>query len=352
MSYDLFLFPEEPFGRSSFVEFFHNRPNYSISGDGNEAFYENDDTGVYFSFYYLPREEMPPKMAEEGWPRTNLIAFNMNYFRPHVFALEAVDEVEAAVRRLHCQVRDTQQEGMGDSWDREGFLRGWNWGNAFAYQAMTTQVLQEYGDDALRDPPKTFLKATNALVASGNNIETVWRWNFNRRQLEEARGETFFIPRVTWTLHKHERERSRQADRIVVWGKGVPILIPEFVTHVFIMVDPPGAQPRAKGFLSRLFGKGRKDEDLRHYLVSMEDIRLHGEASQTTIRTHSGEKLSFDVIGMPHGPEKLPSSFFEALEAKWPANNPRDLIELYQIDLVLDRDLLENALAQATKSVE
>ena len=347
MSYDLFLFPEGPFEKKSFIEYFRGRPNYSLSEDGTEALYENEDTGVYFTFYYLPEKEIPQEMAEEGWPRTNHIAFNMNYFRPHVFGLEAVDEVEAVVRDLNCQVRDSQTEGMGDSWDREGFLRGWNWGNEFAYQVMVAEILKEYGDDALREPSRTFLEATNSVVTSRNDIETVWQWNFNRRQLEETRGEAFFIPRVIWTLHKDEKERTRQADRIVVWGKGVPILIPEFVTHVFIMVDPPASQSRATGFLSRLFGKAKKDEDLRHYLVSMEDLRLHGEANQTTIRTHAGEKLSFNAIGMPHGPEKLPSSFLEALEDKWPANNPQELVELYQIDLVVERELLEKALTRA-----
>ncbi len=61
----------------------------------------------------------------------------MSYFRPHVFGVEAVSEVEALVTAFQCDVQDDQVDGMGTGpFTREGFVRGWNAGNRFEYSVF------------------------------------------------------------------------------------------------------------------------------------------------------------------------------------------------------------------------
>ena len=51
MSYDLFLKPKTGrFSQSDFKEYFSERKYYNL--EGNQAWYENEDTGVYFLFEF------------------------------------------------------------------------------------------------------------------------------------------------------------------------------------------------------------------------------------------------------------------------------------------------------------
>ncbi len=116
MSYDLFL-KSESLTADEFESYFNSRPHYTLNGD--QAFYENEDTGVYFSFDYAPDE-------------LGTVAFNLNYYRPHFFGLEAAPEVEAFVWAFNLTIDDPQIEGMSDGpFSVDGLLRGWNAGNRF-----------------------------------------------------------------------------------------------------------------------------------------------------------------------------------------------------------------------------
>ena len=156
MSYDLFFKPAHLWPtRSEFAAYFADRGRYTI--EHSQAFYQNDDTGVYFYFeYYGDGDDRP---ADSG-----TIAFNLNYFRPHFFGLEAAPEVEAFVQRFALEISDPQTDGMGDGpFSISGFLRGWNAGNRSAYRAILLS----------KDRPDVFVCPSNA-------IERAWRWNYNR----------------------------------------------------------------------------------------------------------------------------------------------------------------------------
>src|SRR5687767_9749036 len=105
MSYDLFLSARAGKGidRKGFRAFFKGRKHYEV-GEG-QAVYQNENTGVYFIF----------DEPEEG-----VVSFNLNYFRPHTFGLEAAIEVEAVVKAVDAVVADES----GEEWafSRERFL--------------------------------------------------------------------------------------------------------------------------------------------------------------------------------------------------------------------------------------
>ncbi|MFN3152020.1 hypothetical protein [Bremerella sp.] len=191
MSYDLFLKSETaPLTAAQFESYFSARPHYTFNED--QAFYENEDTGVYFVFEYTPDEE-------------STVAFNLNYFRPHFFGLEAAPEVEAFVSAFNLSIDDPQNDGMGEGpFSVDGFLRGWNAGNQFGYRAILSQDEQ----------PETHVYPTAQL-------ERTWRWNLNRNALQDQAGDMIFVPRYMFF------KGSTQARSAVVWPDACPVYLPK-----------------------------------------------------------------------------------------------------------------------------
>jgi len=195
MSYDLFFEFQSPVQAEDLDRYFATRPNYQ---SGNGAFYQNQATGVYFQFTWS---------ADATGSRTvSRSAFNMNFFRSHVFALEAEPEVRSFVERFSARVQDPQKEGMGDGpYSTNGFLKGWNTGNEYAYEAILT----------MQAPSHKF------YTLPANEIEWVWRWNFSIASTQASFGESLFVPRIMPLLINGELHT------VVVWGDGIPELIPE-----------------------------------------------------------------------------------------------------------------------------
>lgn len=163
MSYDLNLFgrPGVPdLDRATFMAHFVG-DRYQI--DDDEVHYSNPDTGVYFHFTFREGGHV----AEDNPNRRtrSTIYFNMNYFRPHTFGLEADLILKPLVKQFDLIVSDPQSAGMGEGeYDSEGFLRGWNAGNAFAAQAFRQLGGHE-----------------NALTIPTALNRKLWGWNFDRK---------------------------------------------------------------------------------------------------------------------------------------------------------------------------
>ncbi|NNF05349.1 MAG: hypothetical protein HKN21_01180 [Candidatus Eisenbacteria bacterium] len=192
MSYDLY-FTGSTISHEQFQDYFRNRHFYQL-GD-NQAVYENEDTGVYFIFDYSEPEEE----SQSG------LSLNLNYFRPHFFGMEAEPEVHNVVRHFKFQIDDPQNEGMGQgNYSSEGFLRGWNAGNAFAYQAMLRQEGSR-GDVAFM---------------SKKELQACWEWNFNKARVQSDLGDSIFVPR-----HFYMRVNG-QVKSAAVWPDVIPALLP------------------------------------------------------------------------------------------------------------------------------
>jgi hypothetical protein len=219
MSYDLF-FLRRPTSAAvpaeALLAYFTHRPNYAVKN--RQAWYENESTGVYFSFDLTSDDEADsePDDSDESpeAPVDDLVpvglSFNMNYFRPHFFALEAEPELTALVEHFSLLVDDPQSEGMGrGAYSRDGFLRSWNAGNAFGHSAIVSQTTK---DDA---PATSF----DALPSSA--LENAWAWNFRRDARQSTLGDDVFVPGIR--LVRHEGRPKT----FVVWGDAIPIALPE-----------------------------------------------------------------------------------------------------------------------------
>ena len=204
MSYDLYFRTSggTPFTREQFSEYFTKRLNYQVTN--NQAWYGNQDTGVYFLFEY---QSDPPDPAEPEAVHAPVM-FNLNYYRPHIFGLEAEPEVAAFIRHFNLLIEDTQTQGMGSGeYSRGGFLRGWNHGNEVGYRAVLTSE---------KAPSEVYTLPTRA-------IEGYWRWNITRNAFQRELGDGVFVPRVMFAI----TSGCSQVKSFAAWTDAIPIMLPK-----------------------------------------------------------------------------------------------------------------------------
>lgn len=209
MSYDLFFnATKRKLDRSSFESYFSERRwvTTRTTEHGAQAWYENEDTGVYFSFEWSP----------------DSVALNVNYFRPSMFGLEAADEVTAFVEHFQPAIRDPQSEGMGEGpYSSAGFLRGWNAGNRFAHRAILSQ----------NDEAQTF------HVLPGARLQALWRWNYQRERVTDYIGTLemlpCFVPKILVALV------GGNLRTLVIWDGTIPILLPDVDTILVARAGRP-----------------------------------------------------------------------------------------------------------------
>lgn len=196
MSYDLFLRPRNgAVGKKDFKAYFQDRRFYDT--EAGHAAYNNEDTGVYFSFEWVDAREDD----EEGelYP----IAFNINYFRPSYFIMEAEIEVSAFVQAFDLVVDDPQWKGMGKGeYDAKVLMSGWNAGNESAYDIALERPEQ-------RSHLRTLPSAT---------VLQAWRWNFERNARQQSVGDTKFVPRIQFL------EVEGQMTSAMFWPDGAPLM--------------------------------------------------------------------------------------------------------------------------------
>lgn len=223
MSYDLYFLKPLEVERPTvgdLTEYFLSRPNFHSEGD--QVWYENEETGVYFSFDigdssgleddFDDEEETPP---EDGYDSAG-IAFNINYFRPHIFGLEAAPELAAFVDCFRFRIDDPQSDGMGRAeFTEAGFLEGWNAGNLFGYRAC----LNRQGNE---EP--------SLMTMPGADIERLWKWNYHRQSLQQTIDVDAYVSLVRILAINGE------AKSFVVWGDGIPEAFPE-VDYIMIVRD-------------------------------------------------------------------------------------------------------------------
>jgi hypothetical protein len=207
VSYDLYIMPKQ-FDARAISEWFGWREHY------DDDVYSNDDTGVYFMVNIVSAPD-----EEDGEPASPHVHFNINLYRPHVFALEAELEIAAFLKQFDSSIHDPQADGAGDGpYSREGFLRGWNTANRFGFSAM--------GKQADSPPP---WPADRAL------IEAVWKWNYGRAALQKTAGDQVFVPRISWFLPLGEDAPVPAC----TWTDRVPTMIPEsLVSHLALVRQP------------------------------------------------------------------------------------------------------------------
>jgi hypothetical protein len=214
MSYDLYLKPRTgSIDAATVLNYFRERPKYTVEGE--QAGYENDDTGVQF-FFEINHGE--PGEPEADYP----ILFNLAYFRPSFFVLEAEPEVTAFVRAFDCVVLDPQTDGMGQGEYRsDKLLDGWNFGNEYAYAV----ILQRQDD--IRQ---------GLVTLPTDKLRDIWRWNYEREKLQEQVGDVKFVPIILLLFV------DGRLSTAISWEDGLPMIFPSVD---FFLTSPKEPAPHS-----------------------------------------------------------------------------------------------------------
>src|SRR5436190_1435106 len=176
MSYDLWLHTREgrpPLERDAFFAYFTG-DRWAQQGD--EVHYSNQATGVYFHFRYGEpgEDDQDPNTESSAHHGRQYAFFNINFFRPSFFGLEAERELTRLVQHFDFVVSDPQGEGMGNGeYSPEGFLRGWNAGNRFAVGAM--RQLRQQGEEPIG----------GNLSLPQADLRAIWEWTCDREETSE-----------------------------------------------------------------------------------------------------------------------------------------------------------------------
>jgi len=182
-------------------DWFTNRLHYDPDGlENNQVIYENQDTGVYFTFEFgeffdphdLPDMDRPVE-----------IILLLNYLRPKFFALECVFEIQALVDQFDLQVADPQEcEQDYSAFDEAQFVQSFS-----KHSCQAVRALRENHDYE----PKPI---------SSEKLEVAWRWNFEKHEREKQTSADVFFPTIFWF------EANNTISSGVVWSDGIPTVIP------------------------------------------------------------------------------------------------------------------------------
>jgi hypothetical protein len=195
---------------SEFSSHFMERKFYSKteSKEGNiQYFYENEETGVYFSFDYNgndPDDSMQEEM--DGFLDTGL-SFNINFVRPSFFGMEAMPEVVELQNQLDLLIYDCQAHSRKinnpGKYTAEELYDSWCINNLRATSAMRE-------------------KDYSPLFMNHEKAAQLWEYQYKRSQLQDEVGNDTFIPRINVLKRKNEN----QILTVVAWPDGISEVIP------------------------------------------------------------------------------------------------------------------------------
>jgi hypothetical protein len=215
MSYDLYFYKhrEAQVSESDISAYLTNNlctPNES----GNQWFFENEDTGVYFSFD-LNEPDTDPDLDEPEEVFEYLytfFSFNLNFLRPDFFGREAFLFVDKLVNDLGLYVVNPQANAEEDypvQPEADELYMNWSELNAnhsaHLYNELELQYYPQPASDA------------------------VWEYNFNRAALQAELGNEYFVPKI-FVL---QTVAEKRIITFCVWPDSLPIIVPK-VDYFFI----------------------------------------------------------------------------------------------------------------------
>jgi hypothetical protein len=209
MSYSLEFRFKPAVRRERMLQYFAERKHFTAENDN--LVYQHPDTDAYFFVRLRSGRNMLLQQA------VVCAEFEINYFRPSYFGIEAEKELAAFVAAFQPRIEDPQMYGMDQGpYSRDSFLKAWNFGNV----ASTHSALSSSPDRDIPSIPEDMLRA-------------VWEWNYQRPERSDKFENSAFVPRIMFF------RIDGRPSRVVIWGMGMPVLLPR-VDHVLVGREASG----------------------------------------------------------------------------------------------------------------
>lgn len=218
MSYDLYFYKHRsaPFSDNDISTYLTNNlcaPNEN----SNQWFFENEDTGVYFSFD-LNEPDDDPELNEQEEAFEYLytfFSFNLNFLRPDFFGREAFLFVDKLINDLGLYVVNSQSNAEEDypvQPEIDELYKNWSELNATHSAHLYNELELQYYPQPASD--------------------AVWQHNFSKARLQAELGEEYFVPKI-FILQTIAEKRIIT---FCVWPDHLPIIVPK-VDYLFIGRD-------------------------------------------------------------------------------------------------------------------
>lgn len=180
--------------REALERYFARRRHYAITP--GKAAYLNDETGVSFAF-----EPVAPQPTISGQPRV-WARFALDFVRPSFFAEEAVRELEPFVAEFGDAVQDAE-DTTHVNFSSASFLKAWELGNRSECGPLRGEA------------------SAQQLTMTRSRLLSVWRWNYERRDLQQREGDAIFVPRV-WFVRV-----GNEVATAAIWPDAMAIRAPQ-----------------------------------------------------------------------------------------------------------------------------
>ena len=222
MSFDLYFYLEKE--NSGFKEqvndFFAGKKNFNTKTsekyDG-QFWYENENTGVYFSFDLTVNsndEEVDDRAA--GYINSCL-SFNINYMRPLFFSYEAMPIVEEIADRLDLLIADPQDKDNPDGTPKKysacELIDSWKKSNVWA-----TDIYKQ--------------KGATLYYLDGEISKLRWEYLMQKDALQDKLGDITFVPQMLIVRFKN----STELYTAITWSQSISEVIPK-CDYVLIMQE-------------------------------------------------------------------------------------------------------------------
>ena len=207
MSYDLYFYNQK---KDNITEVkigdYLNDNLVPVNENGNQWFFENEETEVYYSFDRNEPENDPESIelyeSFIGFDNTHF-SFNLNFMRPSFFGLEAFQFVEKILKDLDLFVFNPQSSSDNPhKANKEGLFDNWNKTNLWA-------------------SADHFEKLTSAYLPLDKSNKA-WEYNFNRKRLQIQLGDNYFVPKLFFFKTKEDNK----VFTLTTWTGHIPNVIP------------------------------------------------------------------------------------------------------------------------------
>jgi len=236
MSFDLFFCCKEAkaLDFERVADWSERYPYFSRTAKG-QLFYENRDTGVYFSLDGSREDATDPEDSPipAGFADVGL-AFNLNFNRPSYFAYEAMPIVEDLAKEFSLLIVDPQGDSpLPQECNATRLIREWSASNESAIRYLSEQA----------DFNGTFLYMPQA------DSLNFWRYMSGKSELQSKLGDDVFMPRLVLV----QRVGSTRVQTALVWTPGIPMVVPKHDWAAIVRERKRGRLGRAKketGYIS------------------------------------------------------------------------------------------------------
>lgn len=210
MSYDLYFYKKKSSSLSEkgIINYLNNSEFFTEEENQTQWSYINEETGVYFGIdLNEPNTEAEDIEIWDNFTDFENLNFNftINFIRPNFFGYEVFPILENLISDLDIWLLNPQDEVDPDNPQKfqQGYLeKQWIEHN----ERLIIQNFYEF----------------NVEYYDKDKSDFIWKFSFNRNDLQENLEEDIFVPGYFLLKNKNDN----QIYRVCVWPKHIPIILP------------------------------------------------------------------------------------------------------------------------------